>query len=204
MRTLTAIVAGILAGGAILAGGGVLASPPEDSAEKAGGCAIAFVDYKRAMQALTRFKDLEEKLRGEDEQVRDAMTKRKAELRKYNDDVLARFSPGTAAFEAERRKIELTNAEIRYDEKVLQEILQKKSVVGAAGIYREVCAEAERIARERGYACVMNYDSTPLEVEDKGQVMGPAELHLQMRMRSVLWARSDVDLTQAVVDALNK
>ena len=69
-----------------------------------------------------------------------------------------------------------------------------------ADLSREA-AEAH-IASERGFSCVLDWRSDPLQARDRGQVIGMNEMQAKLATRAVLWAREDVDLTQAVIDAL--
>jgi Skp family chaperone for outer membrane proteins len=201
MRTLAAVVAGAVVGSAVLAGGRALASLPEDAAT-APSCRVAFVDVGKALQAHPRLKAHEEKLRAEADALAEGIARRKQELRKDSQEVEARLTPGTPAYESAWRIVELKNYEIQLDEKLGQEGLKRRAVVTMAQVYREVCSEAERIASERGYACVLSVESDPLVVEDKGMVMTRDALRLAIRTRTAIWAREDVDLTQAVIDAL--
>ncbi|MCK6481987.1 MAG: hypothetical protein L6R43_18140, partial [Planctomycetes bacterium] len=71
-----------------------------------------------------------------------------------------------------------------------------------AALYREVAAESERIAGEKGFRIVLSMDDEPIVVEERGQVMGANDLKLQMALRTVVWCDGSVDITKDVTAAL--
>jgi Skp family chaperone for outer membrane proteins len=203
MRAFTALLAGLVAGAAGLAGGRVLAAL-EDGKPAAGGCAIAVVDVGKVFMEIPAAKKVVQGLQADSDALKASLAAREGDVNKEIQDVEVRWTPGTTEYEQARKNLALKKAEIDWDRRAGGERLERKQVMEMARVYKEICAEAERIAAERGYACVLGYDPDPIQVEDKGQVLGRNELKLQMALRSVVWARKDVDLTADVVAALSK
>ncbi len=209
MRVWTILVAGAAVGVAGLAGMRAAASP-EDPAPAAGnarpaGACVAFVNLNRAFQAHPGKKKLEETLQGDLDAINTSMESRKAELRKEAQDLEARFSPGTPEYQQGLKRIDLKKFEAEYEGKAALDLLRRKQVTGMASAYREIVAEAERIAGEKGYSAVASFDDEPLTVEDKGgQMATPNDLKFQIALRGVLWASPEVDITKDVIAALGK
>ena len=199
MRTVTAVVAGVLVGAASLAGGRAVAAlqdaPPKTAC-------VAFVDVNRVFQAYPRAKRIVEDLQKEADQLKASLAQRDQDLRKAAQDLDGRLEPGTAEYESGRRKIQLEIDALQYDRKSGLDSIVRKQVTGMAAVYKEVRTEAERIASEKGYAAVFNFDADDITVVEKGQYLNVNELKLQMALRPVLWARPDLDLTREVVAAL--
>ena len=200
MRKAGTWLAGALAGAAALAGGRVWASFEEG--KPAAGCTVAFVSIPRVFVAYPKAKKVLDDLNAEAEKRKGEFQDREQALKKDLQDLEARLTPGTAEFEEGRKRVEMKIAELQFDKKAATDLFVRRQVVSMAGVYREVCAEAERIAGEKGFACVLNFDPEPIQVEDRGQVMGQYEFKLQMALRTVLWARPDADLTGEVIEAL--
>ncbi len=102
------------------------------------------------------------------------------------------------------KAIQMGIAEGEFDLKADLEALSRRQVRGFGAAYKEVCAEAERIARSKGCACLFNLHTDPIVIEEKGQVATMDDLQRQMAGRTALWAAPAMDITREVIDALNK
>ncbi len=203
MRTMAAVLTGVLFGAAGLAGGRVMAAFQDEPKPAAQAC-VAVVNVSRVFEKYPKAKNVVEALQKEAEDLKSNLTGRENDLNKEAQDVEARFTAGTAEYEKAQRSLALRKAEIDWDKRAGLALLARKQVTRMAAVYEEIRAESERIAAANGFACVLNHDPEPIQVEDKGQVMGSNELKLQMALRPVIWARRDLDLTPEVIDALGK
>lgn len=198
MRTWSAVVAGALVAVAAQAGGrafaGLQGAPPS--------CAIAFIDMEKAINDNPKYKESQERLRNDKEAIQEKFTKMSADLRKRDQDIDARFSPGTPPYRAERKRIEMERQELMFDAKAAADELQRREVTDLHMVYQDVRQEAERIGADRGYSCVLDFRTEPLSAQDKGQTIGKPELLAKMATRSTIWARDDVDITKDVVEAI--
>lgn len=202
MRTFTALAGGALAAVIGLAGGRVMAAFEDGApAAKAAPC-VCTVNVGKVFEATPQSRKLQEGLQLEMDALKAAMAQREGELRKQAQDLEARLSPGTPEYEQERKKIELRIAELQYDQKRDVETLRRKQVTGMAAVYREIAAEAERIASAKGYRVALSVDDEPIAVEERGQVMAANDLKLQMALRTVIWADPALDITKEVIEAL--
>ncbi len=192
MRTMAAAAAGVVLGAAGFLGAQAPCTP------------VAFVNINQVFQAYPRAKKLVQDLSAEHEKSKADLAARGDELRKAAQDIDTKFDPGTPEYEKGKRAVALAMDELKYDGKATVDAILRKQVTGMAAVYKEVCAEAQRIAAARGYACVFNMDSDPISVEEKGQILGVNELKLQMALRPAVWADPAHDITKDVIEALEK
>ena len=202
MRRLTAVAAGILVGAAGLAGGRALGALQEKPAP----CTpAAFVNVNRVLQGYPRAKKLVDDLTRDGEALKKSLTDRGQELRNRAKDLDLKLDPGTPEYEKEKRDIQLLMAAVQYDEKSGLDAIVRRQVTGLAAVYKEICAAAEGVATAKGYSFVFTLDTDPPTVQDdKGQLLSINELKLQMALRTTLWAKPELDITQDVVAALAK
>ncbi|MCK6480446.1 MAG: OmpH family outer membrane protein, partial [Planctomycetes bacterium] len=126
MRTVTALAAGALAATLGFAVSRVLASP-EDAppAPATAGSGVCTVNIGKVFRALPQARKLEEDLGRQMDQIKASLGEREQELKKAAQDIEARLSPGTPAYEAERKKIEMRIMELQYDGKSEVETLRR-------------------------------------------------------------------------------
>jgi Skp family chaperone for outer membrane proteins len=192
MKTMATLAAGIVLGTAGFLGAAAPCTP------------VAFVNINQVFKAYPRANKLVQDLNAEAEKSKADFTAREQDLRKAAQDLEVKFDQGTPEYEQGRRKIELMLSEIQYDKKATVDVIVRKQVRGMGLVYKEVCAEAERIATAKGYSSVVNIDTDPITVEEKGQVIGVNELKLQMALRTAIWADPAHDITKDVIEALEK
>ena len=206
MKPWTAWVAGAACGVAAVAFSWPVralqdAAPAGGGARSPGVC-TAFLNLNRVFQAHPRVKKLQDDLASEADLIKTGMANAESDLRKEAGDLQNRFEPGTADYEEGLRRITLKRAEADYDGKRKMERLQRRSVTGIAAAYEEIKAEAERIAKARGFQAVLTYDDQKIAIEDQGQSIRPSELMNQMVVRTVLWGAPEGDITREVIAAL--
>jgi len=191
-------VAGVVGMAASAARSRPQAAPPP-------ACAVAFVNLGKVFQGYPAARKLVDGLQAEHDALKSSVAIRAKELSDAARDLEAQFEPGSPEFQKGRKKIEMAGRELEWDEQNGREEIKAKQVRGMARVYREVVAEAERIAGERGFTAVLNFDREPIQVEEKpGQLISYTDLKLQMALRTALWVDPSVDLTEAVIEALNK
>jgi Skp family chaperone for outer membrane proteins len=173
-------------------------------APKAAPAMVAVIDINKVIDALDRSKAFVDELKKDGEALRKEISAREEELKKRMTDVSARLNPGTPEYTAEVRKIELEKRAIEFDFEDGRAGLDRKKVKGHSRLYKQICAEAERIADERGYNVLVQMDGDPISEEgESGRIVGSNGLQLQMALRGILWTRKDNEITGAVIEALN-
>jgi len=199
MHTPTAVLAGALVAVVSTASGAAFARRPAPPP-----CSVAVVDLNRAYTEHGRARKLSENLQAQEDAIKARLQAEEAKLKREVQDLEVRHAPGSEEYEKGRRVIELKIAEVSYDAKRDQFRARHALVQAMAAVYREIVTEAERIASERGYTCVVNYDPEAIVVEEAGQILSPDALRRRMIDRNTLWASSGVDLTKDVLEALAK
>ncbi len=196
--TTAALVVGVV--GVACLSGEVLArraGPPE------GG--IGFVDLDRVLNESRAGRSLIARLQEESRILDESVRKRAKDLEQAYGDLKANFAPGTAEFQKGRKDLAQREWEIDFDRKSGLEALFSRQSEEMARMFRDIQAEAARIGESRKLAAVLQYDPSELDVRDRGgKVMGPDEVQFRMAARSVLWRAADVDLTEAVLDAVGR
>jgi Skp family chaperone for outer membrane proteins len=202
MRLPATVAAAALALG-LLGAGAVSASLAQDPAPAPAGTGpAAYLNINKAFLAYPRARKLMEDLSAQADRLKADLDAKGQELRKREADLEVTMEPGTPEYHRARRALRVQAAEIDLDRKEgLEEILRRQSR-GMAGVYRDVRAEAERIAKARGFSALFAIDPDPILVEERGQVIGVNELKLQMALRTSLWCRPELDITDEVIAAL--
>ena len=199
MRTPTAVLAGALVAAVASSAGAALASRPAPPA-----CALAVVDLARVYGEHTRSKKLTENLQAQDDALKARQQTEETKARKEIQDLEVRFAAGSDDFEKGRREIELRLAPILYDLRRDRERLVRTQLQAMAAAYKEILTEVERIATERGYTGAVNFDPSPIIVEEGGKILHGDAVRRQMMDRTTLWASPTVDITKDVIEALTK
>jgi Skp family chaperone for outer membrane proteins len=199
MRTPTAVLAGALVAAVASSAGAALASRPAPPP-----CALAVVDLAKAYNEHTRAKKLNENLQAQDDAFKARQQAEETKARKEIQDLEVRFAAGSEDYEKGRREIELKLAPVLYDLRRDRERLVRSQVQGMASSYKEIITEAERIASERGFTCVVNFDPEPIVIEQEGKILHADAVRKQMIDRTTLWASPSVDITKDVIEALAK
>jgi len=192
MRTMAALAAGVVLGAAGFLGAPAPCTP------------VAFVNINQVFKSYPRANKLVQDLTAEAEKGKAELAGRDKDLNAAIADLRNKFDEGTPEYEQGRRKLTLAQAEVDYDRKAMLEAIVRKQVNGMAAVYKEVCAEAQRIAAAKGYSSVFNVDTDPITVEEKGQVLGVNELKLQLALRTAVWIDPAHDITKDVIEALSK
>ena len=199
MRTPTAVLAGALVAAVASSAGAALASRPAPPA-----CAVAVVDLAKLYNEHKRTLKLHDNLQAQDEALKTRMQAEETKVRKEVQDLEVRFAPGSEDYEKGRKELEMKYAPIFYDLKRDRERLNRSLVQGMAAAYKEIVTEAERIASERGFTSVVNYDPEPIVIEHEGKILNGDVVRKQMIDRTTLWAAPSVDITKDVLEALAK
>jgi Skp family chaperone for outer membrane proteins len=190
---VTAVLAGLIGTGI-----GVLAAPME-----APTSSVAFVNIGKCIQEVPSAKKLVDDLQADNDLLQDKIKTRAKELRDKEQDIEARLSPNTPEYTEARKQLALLAHELEWDQKSGLNDIKKRQVRGMAAIYKEIAAEASRVAEEKGFTAVLQAEIDPIQVEDEnGALISYTDLRLQMAMRTVVWNSEGVDITKDVIEAL--
>ncbi len=183
-----------------LAGASVLALAMTERIQAqsgAGGARVACVDVMKVINEYQRSKDLREEIAATEQELNAENERRRAEI----DERLAAVEKLDAdePTRAERMRA-LRQMTIEY--KVWGEVKETDMTAEIARwsvkIYREVQDAVAKVAQEKGYDVVLYLgDFTP-------QSMDPQQIQEQVRRNKVLYCADHANLTQEVLDEINK
>ena len=166
-----------------------------EKGEKAAG-KVAVVDVGRILQSYSKFKDFEAEIKSEQEQIQSEL---KGQKEKFNESLkvlneLKAGSPDYSKKEAEIAKMK-TNIEIFQLSKE-RELLRRKHQFSRT-VFDEMQEAVSKVADHYGYSLVIRHARYEAESTDPRMV--------QMALsQPVVWSRKRDDITEAVLEVLNR
>ena len=158
---------------------------------------IAVLDVEKAMVALEEKTQVEADLKTELEQIKQEHTNRRQKLQLMKDD-LDLLQPGTDAYMQKAEELQLSGMQLESWYKYKQARMNAESVLQIGSMYRKLVDTMSKVATESGYDMVIFKEKEPSFNNIK-----PEALSTYIAMRKVLWVRSDLDITDQVVQRMN-
>lgn len=161
-------------------------------AEAAGKTAV--VDIVKAMQAHPRTKVVEDKFEQAQKNAENELNLQDKDIQELKRELEA--MPAEAPERIEKEKLyqrRVSNAKFNYEWDM--RLAVREYVLGLERIYGAVRGEVGRYAKEQGLDIVLQYTPaiTPLNAGD------PKDFALKTRLRGVLFAANEVDITAAII-----
>jgi len=149
-----------------------------------------FNEYQQTKDLNSQFDQRRKEIEAEAEKRREAINQKKLELDAFPPD-----SPDYLA-----RHKELLRLQIELDVylRVVEADLRRERKVWMEQTYKQITEAVARLAKQRGYALVLTYEELDTDVADEGA------LRQQIMLRKVIYADPRVDLTQPVLEELNR
>ncbi len=196
VRTWTALGLGLIAG-LTLGGGSRVLLGSTAAGMQAGGGRVAVIDVVRAFNEYQRQKDLEaelqelkQKLQAEQEQRRGRIEAMQATL-----DAMDQNDP---TYAEKMRELLAEQIELKNWMDLAQADMQREIGVWTARVYQEIVTASQQVAEARGFDLVLAHEPF------KPAGIDPETIRQQIRSRKVVYAADKVDITDAVLEALNK
>lgn len=158
---------------------------------------IAFVDVADIFQKYKKANDIQQQTQAAIRQVEADLKKQFDELKKVRGD-LDLLVPGTPEYAAKKREVDFGGFKLEYAEKEAKQAILNANVKKNNLVYTEIRNEAENHARRNGLHVVFMYNTQSIEARS------PEELQMLIASRPVLYRDSMMDITQQVLDALQK
>lgn len=177
---------------AFVAGGRIAVSQAVTPAAR-----VAFVDVAEIFQKYKKSNDIQQQTQAAIRQVEADLKKQFDELKKVRGD-LDLLVPGTPEYTAKNREVDFGAFKLEYAEKEAKQAILAAAVRKMNLVYVEVRNEAENHARRNGLHAVFMYNAQQIEARSL------EELQILIASRPVLYRDSMMDITQAVLDALQK
>lgn len=162
-------------------------------AEAAGKTAV--VDIVKAMQAHPRTKVVEDAFEAAQKKADDDLNRQDTDIQKLKMQLEGMPAEAPERLQKEKRyQLLVQNAKFNYEWDM--RLAVREYVLGLERIYGAVRGEVGRYAKEKGLEVVLQFTPAvrPLRAGD------PKDFALKTRLRAVLYAASEVDITQAIID----
>jgi len=149
-----------------------------------------FTEYERSKQANDQLRKHQEQIEAKLKDMRDRIEALQAELANFNPESKDYFE----------RQEKLLNLTVEFDvyKKVRVEETAREMRQMTEEIYAEILATIEELAKEQGYDLVLFQE----DIEIKSEKL--AEVRDKIMQRKVLYASSQINLTDTVLNQLNQ
>ena len=167
----------------------LLWSAPANAAGK-----TAVVDIVKTMQSHPRTKIVEDAFQASQKKAEDDLNRQDKDIQALKMQLEGMPAEAPERIEKEKRyQLLVSNAKFNYEWDM--RLAVREYVLGLERIYGAVRGEIGRYAREQGLDVVLQYTptSTPLRAGD------PKDFALKTRLRAVLYAATEVDITAAII-----
>lgn len=158
---------------------------------------VAIVDIIAVRNGLKEAKtisvEIEDKLRKAEQEQK----KRIEEINSLKED-LGILGPGTDAFKEKQHQLILKSVEAKAWQEVAKAQLNVEHAVQLEAMYRKIVAASTDIATVHGYDMVLSK-----EREINFRNAKPQEIDALIALRTILWSREDMDVTQLVIQKMN-
>jgi len=161
------------------------------------GLRVGVVDLNSVFEKYEKRKILDAQLKEQEKQCQKVLSDKKKELVGLNEKIQL-LDLGSDIRKKEEENFERKNMELESYAKFAEKILVKKFKDYFQGIYTEVCSEIENIGKREQYDLIIKTEEPEL------QGGGISELQYKVNIKMVLYHSDTVDITNQVVEALNK
>jgi len=194
-KTHVLIVTGVLASGAILLMGRSTAQQAETAA---GATSVAVCDIESIFRDYDRATDLLEKLNDERDRIKNEYQQRSKAAQALEMELEA-LKEGSQEYEARLEEIQRLRIESNTYLQLSEAMIRRKHHRLTEDIYQEILNGIAQVAQEGGIDLVLYRDEQIAEgSKDAMELLG------QIRNRKVLYSRDGLDITQAVLEKLNR
>jgi Skp family chaperone for outer membrane proteins len=161
------------------------------------GLRVGVVDLNSVFEKYEKRKILDAQLKEQEKQYQKVLSDKKKELVGLNEKIQL-LDLGSDIRKKEEETFERKNMELESYAKFAEKSLVKKFKDYFQGIYAEVCSEIENIGKHEQYDLIIKTEEPDL------QGGGISELQYKVNIKMVLYHSDTVDITNQVVEALNK
>lgn len=194
LAVLAAGFVGGLVGQLMVAGGGLTPAVADGST---GDIKIGFVDVKKVFEKYEKTKDREKQINDEFRLGMEELRVRKVQLEEKKDEILL-FGPNSPERRKAEKDLALEAFHIEFQEQWLREKVKDDLKRSTESLYAEIITKVGEYAEKSGYVAIFKID------EEDIQSFTRNELKLKIHTRSVLYNRPIDDLTDGLIEFLNK
>jgi Skp family chaperone for outer membrane proteins len=183
--------------GAVLAAAVFALLPRNATSQGAPPSRIAFVDVARIFKDYKRASEVQQETRTEIQKVEAQLRERFEALKKMRDD-LDLLVPGTPEYEQKKRDVDFEAFKLEDEEKQVKQKILENAVKKMNLVYTEIRREAENFALRNNLEAVFMMNDQEIDARSL------EELQVLIASRPVLYREKARDVTDAVLQVLNK
>lgn len=161
------------------------------------GLKVGVVDLNAVFEKYEKRKVFDTQLKEQEKQYQKNITDRKKELVSLGEKIQL-LDLGSEARKKDEETFEKKNIELESYAKFAEKSLTKKYKDYFGSLYTEVCNEVEDIGKREQYDLIIKKE------EPEMQSGGISELQFKVGIKTVLYNSDSVDITNRVIDNLNK
>ena len=158
---------------------------------------VGVVDLNNVFEKYEKRKIFDAQLKEQEKQYQKIINDKKKELVSLNEKIQL-LDLGSEARKKDEESFEKKNMELESYAKFAEKSLVKKYKEYFESLYTEVCKEVEEIGKREQYDLIIKKEEPEL------QSGGISELQFKVGIKTVLYHSDSVDITNQVIDNLNK
>jgi Skp family chaperone for outer membrane proteins len=186
----------MIVGGLVMANVLLLASLPSEAQVAGGQSSVAVCDVVKVFREYNRAKAMQSELEGQRKSMETQDLRRKKAL-KSMDTALKGINPGTPKYQEEENKLRRAMIEHEVWLKMAQTQILRKHALLMRDMYDSMRKTVAAIAKARGVTLVLQMDGASLTGRNSQEMMG------QISSRKVIYAGSQIDITDELIQKLN-
>ncbi len=176
---------------------GIQAKEPGAASSSSRGLKIGVVDLDAVFEKYEKRKASDAQLKEQEKQYQKIINDKKKEQVSLNEKIQL-LDLGSEARKKDEETFEKKNMELESYAKFAEKSLMRKYKDYFGGLYTEVCREVEDIGKREYYDLIIKKEEPEL------QGGGISELQFKVGIKTVLYHSDSVDMTNQVIDNLNK
>jgi len=175
----------------------VHANEPGEAGSPSRGLKVGVVDLNNVFEKYEKRKTFDAQLKEQEKQYQKTITDKKKELVSLNEKIQL-LDLGSEVRKKDEETFEKKNMELESYAKFAEKSLLKRYKDYFGSLYTEVCKEVETIGRREQYDLIIKKEEPDL------QGGGISELQFKVGIKTVLYHADSVDMTNQVINNLNK
>lgn len=175
----------------------IQAKEPGAASSSSRGLKVGVVDLNSVFEKYEKRKASDAQLKEQEKQYQKIINDKKKELVGLSEK-LQLLDLGSEARKRDEETFEKKNMELESYAKFAEKSLMKKYKDYFGSLYTEVCKEVEDIGKREQYDLIIKKEEPEL------QSGGISELQFKVGIKTVLYHSESVDITNQVIDNLNK
>lgn len=161
------------------------------------GIKVGVVDLNMVFEKYEKRKSFDAQLKEQEKQYQKIVNDKKKELVGLNEKIQL-LDLGSEARKKDEESLEKKSMELEAYAKYAEKSMMKKYKEYFGNLYTEVCKEIETLGKREQYDLIIKKEEPELQ---SGNI---SELQFKVGIKAVLYHSDSVDITNQVIDSLNK